>query len=296
MGILIVDDSPDELLLMKEYLEEGHLCYGAGSGEAALEVLGRAAVDIALIDVMMPGMSGLNLFQRARELHPDLAVIFVTSIDDLDLAVEQLRQGAYDYIVKPVGRTRLHQAVEDTLERRRIFLEDVRDRRHLEQRAATQTWEMDARVRELQSLNRIFQAELAQRFTSREADYLKAQTSTETHIRKGIMSLREAEKKRIHDYLRGHVQSSLLALEHKLRHCHEVLPVEPGRASALLAEIRADLRTIHERDVRQVSHQLYPSVVTMGLVPALRSLASDFRPTLAVDLSVDPDIEAREPR
>ena len=98
MGILIVDDSPDELLLMKEYLEEGHLCYGAGSGEAALEVLGHAAVDIALIDVMMPGMSGLNLFQRVRELHPDLAVIFVTSIDDLDLDLPPKNWSSYKLV------------------------------------------------------------------------------------------------------------------------------------------------------------------------------------------------------
>ena len=91
MSILIVDDFENSLLLFKQGLEEkGYVCHTAASGSAALEVLATEAVDLALIDVMMPGMTGLSLFQRLKELYPQLAVIFITGVDDLDLAVEHL--------------------------------------------------------------------------------------------------------------------------------------------------------------------------------------------------------------
>ena len=111
--ILVVDDEPGIRDLLKDNLEEqGYVCHTAPDGDAALNVLAEQTVQLALVDIMMPGMTGLSLFERVRERYPDLAVIFVTAWDDLNIAVQNLKNGAYDYVVKPVTRKRLQQAVE----------------------------------------------------------------------------------------------------------------------------------------------------------------------------------------
>lgn len=103
MSILIVDDSLDNRLLYTKGLEgRGYVCHTDSSGGAALEVLSREPVDIALIDIMMPGMTGSSLFQHVNELHPEVAVIFLKAVDDLNIAVDHIKKGAYDYLVKPV--------------------------------------------------------------------------------------------------------------------------------------------------------------------------------------------------
>ena len=133
-SILIVDDEPGIRDLHKDILEEeGFLCHLASGGEDALTVLATHGVDLVLMDIIMPGMTGLSLFQRVSELYPDISVIFVTALNDLDLVVEHLKNGAYDYIVKPVRRKRLLQAVGDALHRRSVGLEDILHRRHLEE-------------------------------------------------------------------------------------------------------------------------------------------------------------------
>ena len=103
--LLLVDDEEGITELFEEMLEAvGYDCSTAASGEEALEIISEGPVDLALVDIMMPGMSGLTLFQQARALHPDLAVIFVTAVRDIHTAVENLVNGAYNYLVKPVTR------------------------------------------------------------------------------------------------------------------------------------------------------------------------------------------------
>lgn len=126
--IPIVDDEEgirDLLDLLRENLEEqGYVCYTAASGESALDILADHPVDLALLDMMMPGMTGLNLFRHMTDRFPDTAVIFDTAVDDLSLAVRQLKDGAYDYIVKPVARKRLLNSVEEALYKRNALLKD----------------------------------------------------------------------------------------------------------------------------------------------------------------------------
>ena len=112
-SVLIVDDEEGIRELLKDKLQEqGYCCHTAANGEAALDFLANEEVDLVLLDIMMPGMTGLNLFERTKEMYPDMAVIFITAMEELNVAVENLRNGASDYIVKPVPRKRLTQAVE----------------------------------------------------------------------------------------------------------------------------------------------------------------------------------------
>ena len=160
--ILVVDDEEGIRDLFKLILEqEGYECQVAPSGDAALQVLAAENVDLAFVDVMMPTMTGLSLFQHMKERHPEVDVVFITAVDHLKI-------GAYDYVVKPVTRKRLHQVVEETLEKLKAMLDEKHQRELLEEQTASQTTELDARAREVSALNRIVQSELTQKFTEDE--------------------------------------------------------------------------------------------------------------------------------
>ena len=162
--ILIVDDEVEIAELLKESLQKhGYVCHTAPGGAQALEKLAGESIDLVLIDIMMPTMTGLTLFRHIKELYPDLAVIFVTAVDDLNLAVEHLKTGAYDYIVKPVTRSRLWQAVEETLEKRDAALEEAQHRDGLEEQRVRQARDLEAKTREISALNRMFYGTLSDR-------------------------------------------------------------------------------------------------------------------------------------
>ena len=117
--VLVIDDEPDIRELFSESLEEeGYVCFAAASGNEALQVLDAQGVDVAVVDIIMPGMSGLTLFEHIKDRHPYVAVIFVTAMDDVDIAVRNLKDGAYDYVLKPVTLRRLKEAVREVLDRR----------------------------------------------------------------------------------------------------------------------------------------------------------------------------------
>lgn len=161
--IIIVDDEEGIRDLLQDNLEEeGYICYTAGSGDEALKVLAEEAVDLALIDIMMPGMPGLSLFGYIKELYPDVAVIFVTAVNDANLGAVVLKNGASDYIVKPVTRKRLLQAAQDALERREAALEECQQRRELEELVARQTKTLENRDREVRALNQMIQTALGE--------------------------------------------------------------------------------------------------------------------------------------
>ena len=101
--ILIVDD---ELVvrdsLGRWFTSEGYAAQPVGSAREALETIQHKEFDIALIDIKMPGMDGMELQARLKEADPDLAVIIMTGYASVDTAVQALKRGAYDYITKPV--------------------------------------------------------------------------------------------------------------------------------------------------------------------------------------------------
>jgi DNA-binding NtrC family response regulator len=125
--ILIVDD--DDLIrdLFKMGLERlGYICRSAPDGAEALEVLSSETIDLALVDLIMPDMSGASLFMYIKEKFPDVPVVFITGMNDVKSAVEQLKNGACDYIVKPVTIQQLGQVVEEVLTNRETVLTEDR--------------------------------------------------------------------------------------------------------------------------------------------------------------------------
>jgi two-component system, NtrC family, response regulator HydG len=131
--ILIVDD---ELVvrdsLGKWFSSEGYTAKPVGGGREALEVIQRDEFDIALLDIKMPGMDGMELQARLKEADPDLTVIIMTGYASVDTAVQALKVGAYDYITKPVDPDELSHLVSNALEHKRARREVVRLRENLQ--------------------------------------------------------------------------------------------------------------------------------------------------------------------
>jgi len=131
--LLIVDDEQS----MREWLtialsQDGYEVEAAGSGEEALKVLERAAIDLALVDLRMPGMDGLATLQAMKRLNEGVAVIIMTAYATAETAVHALKEGAYDYIIKPFKVDELRHLVRKALEERRLRGENLRLRHEVE--------------------------------------------------------------------------------------------------------------------------------------------------------------------
>ncbi len=122
--LLIVDDN-DALRHWAERVvtEEGYSSEGAADAQTVRERLLQRSYDLALLDVNMPGESGLELLSHIRRSHPDTAVLMVTGEDSTRLAMSAIEHGAYGYLVKPVGAGELLINIANALHRRRRELE-----------------------------------------------------------------------------------------------------------------------------------------------------------------------------
>src|SRR5579872_3790383 len=134
--ILIVDD---ELVvrdsLGKWFTSEGYAADPVAGAREALEAIQRKEFDIALVDIKMPGMDGMELQARLKDADPELAVIIMTGYASVDTAVQALKRGAYDYITKPVDPDELSHLVANALEHQRTRREVVRLREDLQEAA-----------------------------------------------------------------------------------------------------------------------------------------------------------------
>ena len=119
--VLVVDDERNIRRTLRMVLEgEGFAVLEAESGERALEVLQSEPVDLGIFDVRLPGMHGLSLLDRARELWRDLPVIVVSGHAETPDVVEAMRRGAADFFSKPVDRERVVVSVRNALARRSL--------------------------------------------------------------------------------------------------------------------------------------------------------------------------------
>jgi putative nucleotidyltransferase with HDIG domain len=150
--ILIVDDDSSVRDVISVLLtEEGYAVTAVSSAQAALDAAQLSEYSLAISDVRMPGKDGFWLLERMRELHPDTAVVMLTAFGDTEAAVECLRNGAADYLLKPPKVTELIRAIERALGRRRLELARHRYRRSLEDRVREKTAELSRTLRDLES-------------------------------------------------------------------------------------------------------------------------------------------------
>ncbi len=120
--ILIVDDDKSVRYSLKRMFEERSIKVAtAGKGEEALKRLKEKLPDLVVMDVKMPGMSGLEVLREMRKLHPKLLVIIITAYGTTETAIEAMKLGAYDYILKPFDIPQMWQLVEKALQVNRMM-------------------------------------------------------------------------------------------------------------------------------------------------------------------------------
>ncbi len=131
--ILVVDDEPLVRNLLSEYLcNEGYECDLAATGRDALMKLATGSFSLVVADIRMPELNGLQLLEGIAQRFPDVATIIVTAIADIDTAIYAMKQGAYDYIIKPFNLEQVAESVKRALQLRRTRLESKRISQNLE--------------------------------------------------------------------------------------------------------------------------------------------------------------------
>ncbi|MCM0755353.1 response regulator [Desulfovibrio aminophilus] len=114
MHILLVDDETEFLELMTKRLDRRNFqVTTAATGEAALEALAGTPVDVVVLDVRMPGMGGIETLRRIKEAAPGTEVILLTGHANMEVAVEGMELGAFDYLLKPVAINDLIFKIQD---------------------------------------------------------------------------------------------------------------------------------------------------------------------------------------
>jgi putative nucleotidyltransferase with HDIG domain len=148
--ILIVDDEEMIRGLLSSALEqEAFICHQASNVDEAFKLLGEQEVDLVISDIMMPGRSGVELLRDLKKVNPDIAVLMITGLSDMNTAMECVHLGADDYITKPFGINRVVLTVNNLLERRSLTLEKKHYQVSLEFKVMEQTAQIRKAMNEL---------------------------------------------------------------------------------------------------------------------------------------------------
>ena len=136
---LVVDDEPRLRQVLVRLMEtDGFVCSEAANGAEALEVLQRQPFTLVLSDLRMPRMDGIELLRQVRARFPDVAVVMITAVADVEVAVSCLAIGAMDYLTKPFHLEEVRARVIQAMERRRLIIENREYQERLEERVAAQ--------------------------------------------------------------------------------------------------------------------------------------------------------------
>ncbi len=132
--VLILDDEA----IMRESLsawlqEEGFEVHTEAEGLPAIQYLREHPVDVAVVDIKMPGMDGVTLLKKFHEVHRDLPVVMITAHATVENAIQSMKEGAYDYLMKPFPPEKLTNVIRRIVEHRRLVEENIRLRKERKQ-------------------------------------------------------------------------------------------------------------------------------------------------------------------
>jgi len=151
--ILVVDDEPAIRDLLQEGLKaSGYFCTIASNGYEALDRLKEREFSLVLSDIDMPRMDGVKLLRALREGHPDIEVVMITGVVDVEVALQAIRMGASDYLTKPFNLEEVRFTIQKVLEKRRLILENREYQRNLEEKVAERTAQVVLKRQEIESL------------------------------------------------------------------------------------------------------------------------------------------------
>ncbi len=132
--ILVIDDEEsNRLALERIFAREGWPVRVAADGRQGLEILREGDVGVVVSDLKMPGMGGLELLRATRQIAPEVQVILVTAYGTVESAVEAMKEGAYDFVTKPLRRTEVIASVRKALEKRDLLRENLQLKQQIAQ-------------------------------------------------------------------------------------------------------------------------------------------------------------------
>jgi len=128
--ILIVDDEINIIKTLSSILQdEDHIVYSCKNGEESMEFLRLNDVDLAILDVWLPDVDGIDLLEQVKSLYPDTAVLMISGHGSIDIAVKSTKLGAYDFIQKPLSMERIITSANNALEHMRLRKENIKLRK-----------------------------------------------------------------------------------------------------------------------------------------------------------------------
>jgi signal transduction histidine kinase len=263
--ILVIDDEIGIRMGCQRALEsQGYSVGSAASGEEGLEKLEHEGYDLALLDIMMPGMGGMETLKRIPEIDAHLVCVVITGYATVELAVQAIKQGAYDFITKPFDADTLLMTVEQGLEKRRLSLQAQR-LAALEAEAR----ELERQKEELERLDRIKST-----FTLTVAHELRAPVAAiQSYLRLILEGYIPVEKQR--QYLeraerRALAQLDLIADLLDLAHLQDPdrpVETEPMQLAQVLEEVM-DSMAANARDKEiQIEVAVAPDLPTVEMSP-----------------------------
>jgi len=155
--ILIVDDEQEITEILADLLSESHDCHKAGSAEQALLRLQEMEFELVISDITMTGMTGLEMIPHIKSHSPNTVVVMISGMQTVESAIDALRLGAFDYLMKPFDLRQVEAVVKRALEHRDLIVAKQRYENHLEELVEHRTAELD---RALDSLEEAYRATL----------------------------------------------------------------------------------------------------------------------------------------
>ena len=150
-NILVVDDEEAIREVVSTMLEsKGYHCTAVQNGRFAQDQVKKSTPDLVLSDMIMPEMDGIRLLEWMRQYDPEVPVIMVTAIHDISTALEAIRRGAYDYILKPFEKDQLFLGVGRALQHRRLIIENRSYQSNLEQLVEERTAQLTSAIEQLE--------------------------------------------------------------------------------------------------------------------------------------------------
>ncbi len=168
--ILVVDDEPEIRDVLCELLEMDYVCVSASSAEEALSTLRGGHFNLIISDIMMGGMSGLEMIPHVLADSPETVVLMISGVQTIESAIKALRAGAFDYIMKPFDLRQVEVAVRRALEHYELRASKRRYENQLEELVVKRTAELDNALESVEDAYRSTLKALAQALETRDAE------------------------------------------------------------------------------------------------------------------------------
>ena len=153
-SILVVDDEPEIAEILSDLLSAEHYCVTAGSAEEALARLTEREFRLVISDITMPGMSGLEMLPYITQRSPDTVVVMISGLQTVESAIEALRLGAFDYLMKPFDLRQVEAVVKRALEHHELVMAKQRYENQLEELVDQRTAALDQALGSLEDAYR----------------------------------------------------------------------------------------------------------------------------------------------